>query len=114
MFSSFIVGLQTTEKSPGARAEVRPLFSVDIQKVEDTCSREQRSFRFRLVHQWPHTVFALIYCPLTKTCDYPPPSCPASPPQKSFYFLSGTKAIIGPALRGGVSVWDIADPGEFC
>lgn len=92
VFSSFIVGLQTTEKSPGARAEVRPLFSVDIQKVEDTCSREQRSFRFRLVHQWPHTVFALIYCPLTKTCDYPPSLLSGFPSPKKLLFLKWYKS----------------------
>lgn len=46
----------------------------------DICSkREQRSFSFILMHHWPHTVFALIYCPLTKTCDYSP-SCTHLPP----------------------------------
>lgn len=56
-----------------------------------------RSFSFIVAHHWPHAMFALIYCLLRKTCDYSPTTTTYK--KKSFYVLSGTKAIIGPALQ---------------
>lgn len=63
-------GLYLAEKSPAARAEVSPLLAAEQKKKKKTpAGSEQRSFTFMLPHPWMYTVFALIYCPQTKTCD---------------------------------------------
>lgn len=83
IFCGFIC-LFTAEKSSAARAEFSLVFRSDLQEVEATCSREQRSFSFIHLHHCPRTLFALIYCPLTKTCDYTPFFLSSSPLQKAF------------------------------
>lgn len=102
------------EKSSAARAELSLVFRLGLEDVEATCSGEQRSFSFLHVRHWLCTPSALIYCPLTKTCDYTPFFPVQLPSAKSFCFLYVSKAIIGPSLRGDVGVRDITDPGAFC
>lgn len=76
--------LLTAEESSAARAELSLVFRLGLEEVEATCSREQRSFSFLHVRHWLCTPFALIYCPLTKTCDYTPFFLSSSPLQKAF------------------------------
>lgn len=79
--------LFTAGESSAARAEWSLVFRWALEEVEATCGREQRSFSFLHVCHWLCTPFALIYCPLTKTCDYTPFfSCPA-PLCKKLLFL---------------------------
>lgn len=76
--------LFAAEKSSAARAEWSLVFRLGLEEVEATCSREQRSFSFLHVRHWLCTLFALIYCPLTKTCDYTPFFLSSSPLQTAF------------------------------
>lgn len=76
--------LFTAERSSAARAELGLVFRSGLEEVEATCSREQRSFSFLHVCLWLCTPFALMHCPLTKTCDYTPFFLSSSPLQKAF------------------------------
>lgn len=75
------------ENSSAARAEISLAFRLDLQEVEATCSREQRSFSFVRERHWLCALFALIYCPLTKTCDYTPFFLSSFPLQKLLFLI---------------------------
>lgn len=73
-----------------------------------------RSFSFIVAHHWPHAMFALIYCLLRKTCDYSPTTTTYKKKLLCLKWYKSRNWTCFAALRGGASVWDIADPCEFC